>query len=192
MGQRGAESLPVFATSRVIGPVRIGAMTAQIERTRQFTVAAANRTLPLVRMIVSDIVELFREVTERRDRLRALERSSDGPVREGDLYREEVEQVQRVLEQDEARLLSFINELQELGVELKDPAVGLVDFPTAVNGRPAYLCWKLGENELAFWHGKTPVSPGASRCPTRQPTAPRCDCRRLVIRVRLRYQYNFV
>jgi len=145
-------------------------MTIQAERAKQFTAASANRTLPLVRMIVSDIVELYREVADRRDRLAAMERGrANAPVREGDPYREEVEQVQRVLEQDEERLKTFVAELNDLGVELKDPVMGLVDFPTSMNGQTAYLCWKLGEPEVAFWHGLDSGFAG------RQPLPPRVN-----------------
>jgi hypothetical protein len=39
------------------------------------------------------------------------------------------------------------------GVDLKDPRQGLIDFPTRRDGRPAYLCWKLGEGpRVLFWH----------------------------------------
>jgi hypothetical protein len=130
-------------------------MTAQIERTKQFTVAAANRMLPLVRMIVSDIVELYRDLRERRERIDAMQRGrSRVAARAGDPYREEAEQVQRELQKDEARLQSFVEELRELGVELKDPEAGLVDFPTSMDGRAAYLCWKLGEAEVGYWHAQ--------------------------------------
>jgi hypothetical protein len=146
----------------------MGAMTIQAERTKQFTAASANRTLPLVRMIVSDIVELYREVADRRERLAAMERRrANAPVREGDPYREEVEQVQRVLEQDEQRLQAFVAELHELGVELKDPVSGLVDFPTSMNGHTAYLCWKLGEAEVGFWHGTDTGFAGRQPLPAR-------------------------
>ena len=40
----------------------------------------------------------------------------------------------------------------ELGVELKDPLQGLVDFRTYLDGQEAYLCWKLGEDEISWWH----------------------------------------
>lgn len=46
-----------------------------------------------------------------------------------------------------------VNEIHALGAEVKDPDTGLVDFPTTVGGEPAYLCWRLGEDEIAFWHG---------------------------------------
>lgn len=128
-------------------------MSPPVEHAKQFTVASANRTLPLVRMIVSDIVELYRDVRERRDRLEALSHGRRHlPSRQGDPYREEVEEAERLLEQDEQRIQSYVHELQDLGVELKDPVLGLVDFPTQMNGEAAYLCWKLGEPEVAFWH----------------------------------------
>jgi len=38
------------------------------------------------------------------------------------------------------------------GVTLRDIGSGLVDFPALVNGRPVWLCWKLGEGDIAYWH----------------------------------------
>jgi len=52
-----------------------------------------------------------------------------------------------------ARLRSAIEEVQELGCVLKDLDIGLVDFPTLFRGTEVYLCWKLGEPDIAFWHG---------------------------------------
>src|SRR5258708_36801295 len=43
-------------------------------------------------------------------------------------------------------------ELENLGVELKDPNTGLVDFPAMMDGHEVYLCWRLGESKVAFWH----------------------------------------
>uniref|UniRef100_A0A7C4LPL5 DUF2203 family protein n=1 Tax=Schlesneria paludicola TaxID=360056 RepID=A0A7C4LPL5_9PLAN len=143
-------------------------MSAPVEHARQFTVASANRTLPLVRMIVADIVELYRDVRERRDRLEALNRSRrPTPQREADPYREEVEEVERQLEQDEQRIQSYVNELHDLGVELKDPVEGLVDFPTTIDGQAAYLCWKLGEVEVGYWHSLDSGFAGRQPLPVR-------------------------
>src|SRR5919108_3646611 len=48
---------------------------------------------------------------------------------------------------------ALLREIAELGVEVKDPDRGLVDFRTTVRGREVYLCWKLGEGQrIAFWH----------------------------------------
>ncbi|HWB01353.1 MAG TPA: DUF2203 domain-containing protein, partial [Pirellulales bacterium] len=56
------------------------------------------------------------------------------------------------LERDAQRLQEYVEELRQLGVEPKSGPDGLVDFPTLIDGRPAYLCWKLGEPEILYWH----------------------------------------
>ncbi|MGH7640153.1 MAG: DUF2203 domain-containing protein, partial [Candidatus Dormibacteria bacterium] len=43
--------------------------------------------------------------------------------------------------------------LQEHGILLRDVQSGLVDFPSVRDGREVYLCWRLGEPEIGFWHG---------------------------------------
>jgi hypothetical protein len=51
------------------------------------------------------------------------------------------------------RLKGLIDEVQEYGCVIKDLDIGLLDFPTLFRGREVYLCWKLGEAAIAFWHG---------------------------------------
>lgn len=132
----------------------VGEMTEDdAEMARSFTVATANKTLPLVRAIVGDIVTLHRDVSERKDRLdRLRQRRSQSRPRKEDLYGEEVDQIEQDLDKDVLRLQGYVAELHDIGIELKDPAVGLVDFPTVVEGKQAYLCWQLGESEVQFWH----------------------------------------
>jgi hypothetical protein len=48
-----------------------------------------------------------------------------------------------------------LRQLAEWHIELKDLSSGLVDFPTLREGREVYLCWWLGEDEVAFWHELT-------------------------------------
>lgn len=43
--------------------------------------------------------------------------------------------------------------LDERGIVLRDIATGLLDFPALASGRPVWLCWRLGEDRVAFWHG---------------------------------------
>jgi hypothetical protein len=50
-------------------------------------------------------------------------------------------------------LVEIVNRIQDSGVLVKDLDVGLVDFPSLVDGEEIYLCWKLGEDHIAFWHG---------------------------------------
>ncbi len=127
-------------------------MSAKLAPRQYFSVASANQTLPLVRAIVSDIVELYPEVRDREERLTRITRGRSKDSRTDDVYTEEVEQVRQDLERDVERLQGFIDELQELGVEFKDPVLGLVDFPAKRSGKEVCLCWKLGEPTVDYWH----------------------------------------
>jgi len=55
-----------------------------------------------------------------------------------------------------ATLMSRVQELMERvagwDVQIRDIATGLVDFPTKISGSDAFLCWRLGEPEVAYWH----------------------------------------
>ncbi len=51
-----------------------------------------------------------------------------------------------------ARVEELIERIQGWELELRDVSTGLVDFPTVIEGRDAYLCWRLGEPEVAYWH----------------------------------------
>ncbi|HLI86739.1 MAG TPA: DUF2203 domain-containing protein [Bryobacteraceae bacterium] len=51
------------------------------------------------------------------------------------------------------RLKDVINEVQKYGCVVKDLDIGLLDFPSWFGGREVYLCWKLGEPAIGFWHG---------------------------------------
>ena len=50
------------------------------------------------------------------------------------------------------RLRETVEEIEGLGCLVKDLDIGLVDFPSRVDGRDLYLCWKLGEPRIQFWH----------------------------------------
>jgi len=50
-------------------------------------------------------------------------------------------------------LNAAVERVNELGAQIKDLDIGLIDFPTRYDGREVLLCWKLGEERIAFWHG---------------------------------------
>ena len=118
---------------------------------KYFTAAEANKALPLVRAIVGDIVAQFRTVNEHKQRLLSLKNQRRRPGAPPDAYAEETAQSQVDLEAEEAQLIAYIEELTRLGVELKGPD-GLCDFPSIRDGREVYLCWRLGEPDVRFWH----------------------------------------
>jgi hypothetical protein len=51
------------------------------------------------------------------------------------------------------RLKGAIDDIQDHGCLIKDLDIGLIDFPTLLHGEEVYLCWKLGERGIGFWHG---------------------------------------
>jgi hypothetical protein len=117
---------------------------------RYFTLAEANATLPYVRAIVRDITELAHELRDRHERLGRLTAGESGSSSEA--HREELLQAEAAVEQGQERMQEYERELRQIGVELKDYFTGLIDFPSLRNGRPVYLCWRLGEPEVGHWH----------------------------------------
>jgi hypothetical protein len=106
---------------------------------KYFSLSEATKMLPLVKAIVGDISILAHSMRERHERMLGL----TGPARE---------EVEDSLDQDQHRLQELVDELNQLGIELKDFFTGLVDFPCWSNGREIYLCWKLGEPTIGHWH----------------------------------------
>jgi hypothetical protein len=128
-------------------------MNAATQSKKYFTVEEANQSLPLVKVIVSDIVQLYADIHDRKQRLMRV-RHTPGTVQrdEETVYSEELEQIEQELEKDVQRLDGYVKEIQELGIELKNFETGLIDFYSMMNGKEVYLCWKLGEPEVGFWH----------------------------------------
>jgi hypothetical protein len=117
---------------------------------RYFTVGEANSTLPYLRAVVRDVTELARELRERHERLVRLRPSERGGVSEA--HQEEMLQARADLERGQERMQEYEQELRQLGVELKDYFTGLIDFPSIIDGREVYLCWRLDEPEVGHWH----------------------------------------
>ena len=124
-----------------------------------YTVDRANRTLPLVRRIVEDVVREHERWQDAIARLDLLMSNSDTV----DLCVVSLEKEVQAIARD---IDAFQGELEALDIQLKDRRLGLVDFPTEIDGRRALLCWRLGEPSVQFWHdedagyaGRQPLSP---------------------------------
>ena len=128
-------------------------MTAakRARRKKYYTATEANATLPLLRSILRDVTALASELKERHERLSRVQAPARGE-RPADAYQEELHQMQAEFERGQERMQEYLDELQKLGVELKDPYTGLVDFPSILDDHEVYLCWRLGEPEVAHWH----------------------------------------
>ena len=115
---------------------------------KYFTVAEAERTLPLVRRIVADVTTLYpewRDLVNRHELLAAQSNPEWG---------ESPEQldVQRRIEDVARQITEYLEELDRVGCVFKDPQAGLVDFYGKLDGRDIFWCWKQGEDRIGHWH----------------------------------------
>lgn len=114
---------------------------------RTFTVDEANRSLPLVRRIVEDLVRdhhLWEEKV-REFELATVGSSPEHPDVIAELLQVEAQRLAKDIE-------SYIAELNDLGVICKGMNIGLVDFRGQMDGRDVFYCWKLGEPAVMYWH----------------------------------------
>jgi hypothetical protein len=117
----------------------------------------ANARLPLVRAVVKDVMERWKELKTLRARIAKLTREGADEVA--------IERAGARAEELEAAIRGYSRELEDIGVQLKDHDMGLVDFPAKVGARTVLLCWKAGEDRVEWWHeastgfaGRKPIS----------------------------------
>ena len=123
---------------------------------KYFTVEEANRTLPLVRRIVDDIVSAHAELTERIAAYRSLP---------GDAGEEERRRLEGEIEGRREAIEGCIAEIHELGALFKGVEEGLVDYYAMLEERPVFLCWRLGEERIEWWHELEAGYTGRQRLP---------------------------
>lgn len=115
--------------------------------------------LPLVSSIVADICEVFKRVTGRRSDLHRLLRK--GSLTAGSQYDDEMAESRADLQREYEQIWKYREELESLGVFLRQSEEGIIEFPSMMLGRECYLCWQLGENEIHYWRDAT--SPNAAK-----------------------------
>ena len=116
-----------------------------------FTPSEANELLAEVRPLAESLVEHrdgMRLAAERRARLTARIAGNGG-----DLDPQEPGELDEQFERESQAVARAVEGLQRLGLLVKDLDRGLVDFPALHNGEEVLLCWQVGEDEVAYWHG---------------------------------------
>jgi hypothetical protein len=122
-----------------------------VQQTRTYTVEEANRELSRVRPIVAQIAELSALRPDLEEQLRMAEYSSKRPNANG--VDHEREQLARdAVRGAEEELLKGVLSLNALGIHIKGPLEGLIDFRSYRDGELVELCWKLGEERVEHWH----------------------------------------
>jgi hypothetical protein len=109
-----------------------------------FTVEEANTVLPEVKPLMADLLEKRARVMVQRQGLGSL--LDDILVDVGGPALNELVQEFEAIE-------NLIEQIQSYGCFVKDINVGLLDFPAEIDGKQVFLCWRYGEDEVAFYHG---------------------------------------
>ncbi len=110
---------------------------------RHFSVEEAREKLPELKRQFERIHSLYTEIQELQQDFEAVQKL----VRANGHSPKETGFGPRVHE-----LQAMIKEIVDAGIEIKDIARGLVDFPHWRDGEEVFLCWERGENDIKFWH----------------------------------------
>jgi hypothetical protein len=137
---------------------------------RYFTIAEANELVPHLEQVFGRVLRLRAQLRAASQELHGLgEPMSDQSLRRSTGPAELVRARGRARAVIEA-LSDEFKALDELGIEVKDPATGLCDFVARHQGRDVFLCWHFGEKRVGFFHelnggyaGRLPLEPPAQR-----------------------------
>jgi hypothetical protein len=110
---------------------------------RLFTIDEAKAAIKLIRPLVGEILQIRADVLSRQPGLWTAMQRAAGNGGSAELSR---------LAKDFDRLDELVHRVLDSGAEIKDLEAGLIDFRASRQNQPVYLCWKYGEEDLAFWH----------------------------------------
>jgi hypothetical protein len=114
-----------------------------------WTVDEANAALPQLREILPTLIEQKTRADLARASLQELERRIRG---DGEGKGPELEDRRTRLREALGRLRRGLEQVKRMGCVVKDLEIGLIDFPAELGGRRVYLCWRLGEPAVLYWH----------------------------------------
>jgi hypothetical protein len=120
---------------------------------KRFTLREAQILLPQVERLLQDAMRLkpeFDEASAAVSKMRERVHIMGGTL----IDRNVALEIRQRRESSSKLLRQAVEEILEMGVQIKDIETGLVDFPTRFRGREVYLCWKLGESDIEYWHGE--------------------------------------
>jgi hypothetical protein len=118
---------------------------------RYFTPEEANALLDEVRPLAEALVAHRRSMAVTATRQARLVQRIAGNG--GDFDPQEPRMLEEDFRREDEAAVRCVKELQALGVLVKDLDRGLVDFPALRGDEEVLLCWQVGEEEIAYWHG---------------------------------------
>jgi hypothetical protein len=119
---------------------------------KRFTLREAQSLLPQVERLLQDAMRLkpqFDDATAAVNKMKERVHMMGGTL----IDRGAALELRQRREGSSKQLRQAVEEILEMGVQIKDIETGLIDFPTLFRGREVYLCWRLGESAIEYWHG---------------------------------------
>jgi hypothetical protein len=116
---------------------------------RTFTPSEANSALERVRPLAERMVDVRARLTELEGEQREVVRIVAGNGSGYGVGEARTPEFTRLA----AELEQCLEELASIGVQVKDPETGLLDFPALRDGEQVLLCWRVGEDAVEWWHG---------------------------------------
>lgn len=117
-----------------------------------FTLLQAEHVLPAVEAAIREAISLRSDYQEAET---GLQQSKERITMLGGAFvdRDQAHSLKERRQAAALRLKESIEKIHSYGCVVKDLDIGLIDFPTLYRGEEVYLCWKLGESGIQYWHG---------------------------------------
>jgi hypothetical protein len=103
---------------------------------------------------LQELRPMLEQLRADRDQIARLQRELDrGSKTNGSAeHAEELAEIEDEIREIVRRMQGSVTQIDDWGVTLREIGSGLIDFPALANGRPIWLCWRLGEDDIAWWH----------------------------------------
>jgi hypothetical protein len=118
---------------------------------RVFTLEEANAALTELRPIVERMVQHRRDLTAAQTRQAELVTRIAGNG--GDMVPSDLQDLAETIQREADAISDCAERINQAGAQVKSLEEGLLDFPAKRGEEDVLLCWKLGEDEIRFWHG---------------------------------------
>ena len=119
---------------------------------RTFTLAEAQDLLPVLESLLRRCIDGKKQIESIDTEFQAM---SHRVMLNGGMSLNILHLARRKAEREKTmqRVKDAMDEIDAIGVQVKDLDIGLLDFPCEVDGQTVLLCWKLGEKAITHWHG---------------------------------------
>jgi hypothetical protein len=114
---------------------------------RYYRLDEANKRLAELRPLLEKLRADRNAVAELQQKIRDVRSNNGSADHAADIRR--IEDEMRVIV---GQMKDAVDQVDDWGVALRDIGTGLIDFPALANGRPIWLCWRLGEGDIGWWH----------------------------------------